>query len=108
MNMMSIPALTDEIRDSEVRTLRWRNKQLGKQLGKAGQKIHELRCQLAEVREINGKIGRGLLRDLERQAENDRETIVELRILLERADERNAELRDKLQASEVVVTDARA
>jgi hypothetical protein len=82
----------------ELRDLRWRNRQLGKQLGKAGAKIHELRCQLAEVREINGKIGRNHVRDLERQVANDTETIVELRIELEKMVGRIAGLIDEKNA----------
>lgn len=94
----------------ELRDLRWRNKQLGKQLGKAGAKIHDLRCELAEVREINGKIGRNHVRGLERQVEADTETIVDLRIALERQTEYSKELAEKLRVSErmMPVTDARA
>lgn len=36
----------------QVRTLKWRVKQLGKQLGKAGQTIHELRGANAALRMI--------------------------------------------------------
>lgn len=64
----------------EIRTLRYQNKQLAKQLGRAGQRIHQLRCQLAESREINGKIARGHVRGLEREAEESVQTIIDLRI----------------------------
>lgn len=89
----------------EMRTLRWRNKSLGKQLGKAGQKIHELRCALAECREINGKIARGDLRDLQRDVESKAETIAELRQHNERLADQNIELLEKLRASEKVEVD---
>lgn len=34
----------------ELRDLRWKNKTLGKQVGKQGQRIYELRCRLSEAR----------------------------------------------------------
>jgi predicted RNase H-like nuclease (RuvC/YqgF family) len=58
--------MTQQNENHEIRKLRWQNRQLGKQLGKAGATIHQLRGELAEVREINGKIARGEVRDLER------------------------------------------
>jgi predicted RNase H-like nuclease (RuvC/YqgF family) len=36
----------------EVRELRWKVKQLGRQLGKAGDTIHTLRAELAQARAI--------------------------------------------------------
>lgn len=101
--------MTDD-ENREMRTLRWRNKQLGKQLGKAGQRIHELRCALAECREINGKIARGDLRDLQRDVESKSEIIISLRKDNVRLYERVAELSEKLRATErmIPVTDARA
>jgi hypothetical protein len=101
-----MPLIT--IDSHELRTLRLRNKQLGKALGHAGNRIHDLRCELAEVREINGKIGRNHVRGLERQVEADTQTIVELRQDLERLIGDNQVLRDKLRICEHVVTDARA
>lgn len=56
--------MTDE--NSEVRELRWRIRQLGKQNGRQGETIHRLRAELAEMREMNGRIQRGELRDLDR------------------------------------------
>ena len=105
---MNMPLITEDTH--ELRDLRWRNKQLGKQLGKAGQTIHELRCQLAEAREITGKIERNHVRGLERQVANDTQTIVELRIVLEKQRDYSDGLREKLRVSERehVVTDARA
>lgn len=90
---------------------------LNKKRGKDGDKIHLLRCELAEVREITGKIERNHVRGLERQVASDAETIVELRQDLEKANDRNKALYEeyrvlsgKLLASERqhVVTDARA
>lgn len=103
----NMPLIDD---NHELRDLRWRNKQLGKQLGKAGAKIHELRSELAEVREINGKIVRNHVRGLERQVEADTETIIELRQELHQKSDYIVVLRDKLRVSDQqpVVTDARA
>lgn len=78
--------------DHDIRKLQWQNKQLGKALGRAGSKIHELRCQLAESREINHRIARGELRDLERQVARDAQIIGELRINNAKLWRQNAEL----------------
>lgn len=51
----------------EVRELRWRIKQLNKQVGSQGDTIHRLRGELAEVRQLNSKIERGEIRYLQRQ-----------------------------------------
>lgn len=42
--------MTDE-KDREIRTLKWRVRQLGKQLGRAGTTIHQLRGANAALRE---------------------------------------------------------
>jgi len=63
----------------EVRELRFRIKMLGRQNGQQGDTIHRLRAELAEVRELNSKVERGLVKSLERQ-------VVEYRRLL---DQRN-------------------
>lgn len=39
-------------KDRLIRELRWKVKQLGKQVGRQGQRIYELRCQLAEARSL--------------------------------------------------------
>lgn len=38
--------------EREVRTLKYQKKQMGKQVGSQGAKIYELRCQLAEARQL--------------------------------------------------------
>lgn len=42
-----------------ARTFRWKAKELGRQLGKAGAKIYELRCQLETSRSVYDKIAGG-------------------------------------------------
>lgn len=76
----------------QVELLNEQIKLLHQQLGKAGDKVHVLRCELAESREINGKIARNHVRGLERQVASDAETIIELRQDLEKADVRNKDL----------------
>ena len=51
--------------DHEVRRLKYLLKQAHKTIGKQGDTIHHLRCELAEVRTLNSKIDRGELRRLE-------------------------------------------
>lgn len=41
---------TSETLRRENRTLQWKAKNLGRQLGKAGQTIYELRCEIALLR----------------------------------------------------------
>jgi FtsZ-binding cell division protein ZapB len=53
----------------EVRELRFKVKQLSTTDGRQGQTIHGLRGELAEMREINGKIARNEVPEMERQAE---------------------------------------
>jgi FtsZ-binding cell division protein ZapB len=78
--------------DHEVRELRWRVKQLSQQCGRQGETIHLLRCELAEAREITGKVARGEVRNLERQVENlHRENLRRAELI--------AELREKLRVS---------
>lgn len=81
--------------DHEVRELRWRVKQLGQQCGRQGETIHRLRCELAEAREITGKIARGEVRSLERM-------VTTLLDDLGDATELIVELREKLAAAESV------
>ena len=54
--------------DHELRELRFRLKQANRVMGSTGERIHQLRAELAEVRELNSKIDRGDLRRLERQS----------------------------------------
>ena len=68
-----------ESREShEVRALRWKIKQLGKQAGKQGQTIYELRCQLAELRSLMSKEQRGYVRTLEREVTRLAERVEDL------------------------------
>jgi hypothetical protein len=60
--------MTDE--DHETRELRFRLKQANKVMGSQGQRIYELSGQLAELREITGKIARGEVRETERELRN--------------------------------------
>lgn len=62
----------------ELRTWRWTAKNLGKQLGKAGDKIHQLRGELAAARIVAGVDGRGYFNNLERMRAADTE-VLELR-----------------------------
>lgn len=81
----------------EIRALRWRNKQLEKQLDKVGKRIYRLRCALAEARDINDKIARGHVRRLEAEAEESMQTIVDLRIQNEKNFEVNKRLNDNVR-----------
>ncbi len=67
----------------EVRELRWKVKQLGKQVGKQGEKIYDLRCQLSEARSFT-TVDRSAVRNLA-----DRH-----RLALTRINEQNAEIRE--------------
>jgi hypothetical protein len=49
------------------RELRFKNAQLRQTCGKQGHTIYRLRAELAEAREVNGKIERGDLRRLEQK-----------------------------------------
>lgn len=64
-----------------IRLLRWKVKQLAKTSGRQGQTIHQLRAELAEVRELNSKIERGELRRLERVTQ---EQLAEINMLEEK------------------------
>jgi hypothetical protein len=93
--------------DHDMRQMRYDNEQLGLQIkelqkanGRLSAQIHVLRCELAEVREINGKIARNHVRELERQRANDTQTLTQLRATNQRRFERNRELREKLAAKE--------
>lgn len=70
----------------ENRTLRYFNKQLGKQLGRAGETIHRLRAEIALLRSMGG-INAG---DYQRLLEQKRA-----------AEAENARLRDKLAGAEL-------
>lgn len=75
---------------NHVRHLEWRAKQNNKVMGRQGQTIHELRCEIAELRLLISKADRGALRVYEDTvAEN-----VELH-------QRVGELQEKLAAHEV-------
>lgn len=92
------------------RDLKRRLKQVNATMGKQGQTIHQLRADIAELRELHSKIDRGDVRRLEREnanlveaRRNDHDTIAELR-------NENKNLRDKIEHldRQIPVTDARA
>lgn len=95
-----IPEVVEAVDAHELRQLRWQNKAMNKQCGKQGETIHLLRAELAEVREINGKIARDYVRELERQARADATRIYELQARNQRLAEQWVEMRDKLDAAE--------
>lgn len=86
-----------------VRKLRWQIKQMSRQLGRQGDTIHRLRCELAEVRELNGRVERGELRGYERDVARMDRIIrsLEADVVALHAD--NGELRARLR--ELVATD---
>lgn len=93
--------------DRDVRVMRYEREQLGLKIkglqktnGRLGTQIHELRCELAEVREINGKIARGELRELQREVNGQATVIVDQRQDIELLKDRNRVLREKLAARE--------
>lgn len=61
--------------EDELRTLRWKFRQLCQQAGRQGDTIHRLRAELAEVRALNSKIDRGSLYRLERRVIDQAEII---------------------------------
>jgi len=77
----------------ELRELKFRLKQANKALGTTGERIHQLRAELAEVRELNSKIDRGDLRRLQ-NAE------IQWREQFSRMAEQIKELEEKLAANE--------
>jgi hypothetical protein len=83
----------------EVRELRFKVKQLARQNGKQGQTIHQLRADLAEVRELGSKIERGELRRLQRFEEIAKEQFKLDKSRLEHADEAIQRLKEKLDAA---------
>ena len=90
----------------EVRELRRRLKQANAVMGRQGRTIYDLHCQLAELREIHGKIERDEVRRLEREVNKlvDQTALDHER--LERAQEEIQRLRDKLAAVEGESEDA--
>lgn len=101
------PTMTYSTNDHEIRQMRYDNAQLAEQvkglhkaLGKSGAKIHELRCQLAESREINGAIARGQYRDLQREVDNLANMVEHHVVTIHNLGERNRELNEKLRATE--------
>lgn len=82
----------------EVRELRRRVKELGRQNGRQGETIHRLRADLAEVRGLNSRIDRGELRSYERMMPDMIDTLT-------RRTEIIAELREKLAAATEVISD---
>lgn len=82
----------------DAEQLKMQVKGLQQDNGRLGARIHELRCELAETREINHKIARGELRDLERESARNAEIIAELRREVTRLSDLNAEAREKLDA----------
>lgn len=86
---MRAPFPADLTRDElvrEIRTLRYRQKQLGKDLGRAGATIFALRNELAAIREVRGQISPGDYRRLL----NEKRSV----------DTENRRLREKLAAKE--------
>lgn len=75
----------------EIRLLKFRLKQANKVMGAQGETIHQLRCELAEVRDLNSKIERGDLRRSER-------ALTVLRELLTKERAERIELGAQLQA----------
>lgn len=108
---MAEPVLTTfRTNDHEIRQMRFETelltqqvKGLHKALGKAGAKIHELRCQLAESREINGAIARGQYRDLQREVDHLAEMVEHHVVTIHNLAECNRELKEKLKATESLV-----
>jgi hypothetical protein len=86
----------------EVRELRFKVKQLARQSGKQGQTIHQLRAELAEVRELNSKLDRGELRRLQRFEVTAKEQFELDKSRMHHAVEALQRLREKLEG----VTDA--
>lgn len=56
--------------DHELRLARFKLKQANRTMGRQGETIHQLRGELAEIRELNSKVERGQIRSLEREAAN--------------------------------------
>jgi hypothetical protein len=77
----AVKEVAEETRDFawEVRFLRRRLRQNNMTLGKQGQTIYDLRCQVAELREMIGKENRGYYRRLETtlDAATDQNAILE-------------------------------
>jgi len=76
--------MTDQ--SDEIRRLKFQLKRANATMGKQGSTIHQLRAELAEVRELHSKIQRGDLRRLElhleaaeQQLRNTHDTIAQLR-----------------------------
>ncbi len=86
--------------DHDLRELKFRLKQANRALGSTGERIHRLRAELAEVRELNSKIDRGELRRLQRESvewAEERAHLIEEGVNARR---RIAELEGKLADSE--------
>lgn len=66
MSKWTDPSATVADDNHELRELRWRIKELNKVCGRQGETIHRLRGELADVRQLNSKIERGQVRNLER------------------------------------------
>ncbi len=90
--------MTEE--NHEVRELRFRVKQLGRQNGHQGETIHRLRAELAEVRELHSRIERGQLRALELLLTAERAHSARLVKRYNIVFANNLELREKLAATE--------
>lgn len=80
-----------------IRHLQWKNRLMARQLGKQGDTIYTLRCQLSELRELVTKNARGEFRALERANEN---LLAENTALAEE----NGELREKVDQLETVLS----
>ena len=63
-------ALPKEELVHQIRHLQWKNKLMGRQLGRQGDVIYTLRCQLAELREMVTKHSRGEFRRLQQAHDN--------------------------------------
>jgi len=72
------------------RRLRYQLKQANRNVGKQGATIHQLRADIAEVRQLNSRAERGEIRALDRQVSS-------LKVLLDSAREEISMLNEKLR-----------
>lgn len=99
MSKWTDPSATASDDNHELRELRWRIGQLHKQLGRQGETIHRLRGELADVRQLNSKVERGQIRNLEASMAWRDEEIARLRTSLTTARECNQRQRERLTAA---------
>jgi hypothetical protein len=85
--------MNDPTTNQQVREARYRLRLANTKMAQMGTTIHRLRCELAEAREINGKIERGELRYYER-------TVPEMLDKIAAQAEEITRLREKLAAQQ--------